>query len=155
MPEVDLAKTEWPEYFAALAAESAGAATSVQVLSSGELERAAQLLGWSLCACAYDGASDLLELALASPGAGEPGLRYFVSRPRRIRTRESQRERTVAILDAGGVETVMRVHRRPSDRFRAVSSSYLYGRKAGWRTLTREAPRRTGRAPGGGGVSWS
>lgn len=105
----ELSPSAWTGYFTALACERAGAPTTVQVVAADGGRALFPLLGWSLRACHYDPDRDVLELAVGRAQADRSALRYFVSQPRRILTRDSQAEREILIVDADAVRTLVRL----------------------------------------------
>jgi len=145
MREVEVERSDWPRYFAALSGAAAGARTSIEVLTCAATEysaapdSSAPQRGWSLHACTYDIAGEVIEVSLCDPGGGEPGLRFFVSRPREVLSLEGPLDRTVLIRDAAGVRTAVRMRRRPPPRWRTGGTPLRY-------------PGARGRAPG---ARWS
>jgi hypothetical protein len=152
MREVEVARSDWHEYFAALSAQDAGAPATVQVLP-GE-PPAQRWLGWALHACRYDSGGDLLELALRGDGDERSVLRCFVAEPREVIARESQLEREILVRDAAGVQTVLRLRRgsprshRPATESSWASDTTVLGRVP----IRRPAGERPGRMAG---TRWS
>ena len=130
MRELEVARTDWAAFFAALSALGSGAHATVEVLSgaSGDTERSPAR--WVLQECRYDDGRDLLELTLKGADGASTELHCFVSEPRRIHARESQLERSIFVRDAAGVLTLVRLRRRSE-------ASHLRAGLSSWRA---EAP---------------
>ena len=87
MPGLEVARSEWPEYFAALSAQGIGARASVRVMGRATEAGGGRSAGWVLHGCAYDPAEDLLALELSAAGRQEAGLRLFFTGPREVLAR--------------------------------------------------------------------
>ncbi len=150
MSEVDVARTDWVAYFAALSTLGAGARTTVQVVSAPSPGAERCPTPWLLRECRYDDGGDLLELTLLGAGGESPELRCFVSGPRQIRALESQLERRILVRDAAGVLTLLRLRRR-------AAPSHLTRGRSSWRTDTPAASRirLTNQPHRWGAASWS
>jgi hypothetical protein len=156
MQEVEVARSEWADYFAALSALAAGARTTVEVLPCASAAHGVAP-DWVLQGCRYDSAEDLLELTLLAAGTMNPALRCFVSAPREVIARESQLERPILVRDAAGAQTLVRLRRAPTRRFGPPTGrlrSSDTSRPAGSR-LRLLAQARVDRSTVGGGARWS
>jgi hypothetical protein len=149
MRELQVARTDWAAYFAALSALGAGARTTVQVLPDGSAEPQRSPTRWVLRDCRYDDGGDLLELTLLGTGVEHAELRCFVAEPRQICARESQLERSILVRDAAGVRTLVRVRHSPDpSRLSRGLSSWRIDRPAAGR-LRVGAKTQTGRLGAG------
>ena len=129
MPDVELARADWTEYFAALSAQGAGARASVHVLPDASGTAGRRRSGWRLYACAYDAAAEVLQLELSAVGREDGGLRFFFAGPRAISARESQDERAILILDSDAVHTLGRLRSLEPRRSRVSASTCAHTRE--------------------------
>lgn len=117
MRDVQVARSQWPEYFAALSARASGARTSVRVVPVAPTGAIAHSAGWLLHTCSYDSQREVLVLKLSLPASQGAGLSVFLTGPREILARESHGERAILILDSNAVRTLVRLRlRRPLPR---------------------------------------
>ncbi len=107
MRSTELPPTQWSRYLAAVSSADGGVPTCVGTspgTGRGSLHGSA---AWPLRRLHYDGARDLVELALGGGSAERPELRCYVHAPVRIVAIEAARVLVLLIVDANGRRTVV------------------------------------------------
>jgi hypothetical protein len=111
----DLDAAEWDRYLGAITADGHGVLASI-TLEAPDRARTDRggIEGWSLRAIRYERRTDEIEVDVGPPASQAAGLRYFVASPRSIRVQERGEERTIAVDDASGVRTMIRLSHEPA-----------------------------------------
>lgn len=115
MQTIELAPPIWTDYFATVTLEDAGALTQVQAVSDARPPHAGVAIARPLRDISFDGDRHLLELSVGGASADRPAVRYFVDDPRRVTAIEAADARTILVLDAHGLRTLVRLVRQANE----------------------------------------
>jgi len=100
----ELDRRQWSSYLGSLATDS----VLVAVHLADERSSCERETWRALRAISYEPEQDVLMLAVGGDAPNQPALRFFVRAPQRITLAREDTATAIAVVDASGIETVIR-----------------------------------------------
>lgn len=110
MRTVKVAHTRWSDYLALVTREDAGAETRVRAVHAPSAQR--KPIALPLQEISIEARTGSVELRVAAADPNGPALRYYVETPREMLAIERRGLRTILIVDAAGLQTLIHITRR-------------------------------------------